>query len=87
MMKVSSIGDIQRLFSALNMEEIEVEKAKRNADSNDVDLMGRAVLVFWKKTRGRDATRQAMLKAMDGYHDPQAKGKLIQRWQQKYSST
>ena len=86
-MKVSSIGDIQRLFSALNMDKIEVEKAKRNADSNDVDLMGRAVLVFWKKTRGRDATRQAIFKAMDAYHDSQAKGKLIQRWQQKYGST
>ena len=80
-------SDLQRLYSALGVESNDVEKAEKRADTKDVDLIGREVLVFWRKTIGRDATRQAILDAMDACRDTQAKGKLIQRWQEKYSST
>ena len=86
-MRVLGLSDLQRLYDALGIESNDVEKAEKKADTKDVDLMGRAVLVFWRKTNGRDATRQAILDAMDACRDAQAKRKLIQRWQEKYGST
>ena len=85
--RVLGPSDLQRLYSALGVESNDVEKAEKRADTKDVDLIGRAVLVFWRKTSGQDATRQAILNAMDACCDAQAKGKLIQRWQLKYSNT
>ena len=80
--RVLGAGDLQRLYISLGIESNDVEKAEISAVyvKKEIDLMRIAVLVLWRKRKGQDATRQAILSAMDACHDAKAKRKLIKRW-------
>ena len=74
--KVSSrdIGDVIRLlgpvdfhelFHELNIKDADIEKEEKNADSSHPGQQARAVFNFWIKAEGKEATRKAMLDALE----------------------
>ena len=72
---VKDIGDVtsnarlqqshlKNLYVELGLEANEIENAERNADTNDVKLQAASVLLSWRRSRGSDATRQAIIEAL-----------------------
>ena len=53
------------LYMALDLPDHEVENAERNANTTDVVLRARKVLLHWRTTRGSAATKQAILEALE----------------------
>ena len=54
---------LRHLFRNLGISEKDVEHCERTADTPDTRLKARAVLRWWKKTKGKDATREALIEA------------------------
>ena len=57
--------DFHELFHALDINDSDIEKEKKNADSAHPGQQARAVFNFWIKTKGKEATRQAILGALE----------------------
>ena len=57
-------SDLMKLFILLGLQQNEIEKAKKNADTTDVTLQAASVLQYWRKSRGIDATRQVIITAL-----------------------
>ena len=55
--------ELQHLFHNLGISQRDIEHAERSADTSDTRLKARAVLIWWKKTKGQDATLEALLEA------------------------
>ena len=55
--------ELQHLFHSLNIPKRDIEHAERSADTPDTRLKARAVLSWWRKTKGKDATREALIEA------------------------
>ena len=58
-----SPDELQHLFHNLGISQRDIEHAEKSADTTDTRLKARAVLIWWKKTRGRAATLEALLEA------------------------
>ena len=57
--------ELQHLFHILDIKQRDIEHAEKSADTNDTRLKAHAVLCDWKKSKGRDATREALFAAKD----------------------
>ena len=57
--------ELQHLFHNLGISQCDIEHAERSADTPDTRLKARAVLVWWRKEKGRDATKEALFDAKD----------------------
>ena len=55
--------ELRHLFHILGISERDIEHAERSADTPDTRLKARAVLRWWKQTKGRDATHESLLEA------------------------
>ena len=55
--------ELRHLFHNLGISQRDIEHAEKSADTNDTRLKARAVLVWWKKTKGKAATREALFEA------------------------
>ena len=56
-------NELQHLFRNLGISQRDIEHAEVSADTKDTRLKAGAVLRWWKKTKGKDATREVLLKA------------------------
>ena len=72
--------DLNNLFVELGLQTNEIENAKKNADTNDVKLQATRVLQFWRKSRGSDATRQAIVTALKRRRYIEAVEILQEKW-------
>ena len=61
--------ELHHLFHILGIKQRDIEHAERSANTNDTRLKARAVLCDWKKSSGRDATREALFEAKDKVFD------------------
>ena len=55
--------ELHHLFYNLGISKRDVEHAEKSADTSDTRLKAMAVLVWWRKTKGKDATLEALLEA------------------------
>ena len=55
--------ELQRLFCNLGINDRDIQHAEKSADTTDTRLKARAVLVWWKKTQGKNATLDLLLEA------------------------
>ena len=72
--------DLNNLFVELGLQKNEIENAVENANKNDVKLQSASVLQFWRKSRGRDATRQAIITALKSCRYIEAVEILQEKW-------
>ena len=77
-------SQLHKLFKALDLPDNEVENAERNADTKDVALQADKVLHHWRNTRGRTATKQAILRALEECEYEDAIEFLLKEWSMKY---
>ena len=75
--------ELRKLFHELGIKQHNIAKAERSASTDDVDLKARAVLRWWKKTNGRRATREVIIKALAKCQDKETKrnlqGQIVKR--------
>ena len=55
--------ELQHLFHNLGIKQRDIEHAEKSADTTDTRLKAQAVLRWWKKTKGKSATREALFMA------------------------
>ena len=55
--------ELQHLFHYLDIPQRDIEHAAERAHTNDARLKAHAVLCDWKKSKGREATREALFEA------------------------
>ena len=55
--------ELQLLFHNLGIPQRDIEHAEKSADTTDTRLKARAVLRWWQKTKGKDATLETLLAA------------------------
>ena len=72
--------DLDRLFNDLNIEPQDIERAKHSAGTNDVGLQAIRVLKEWRQSKGRDATRQEIITALQLNNRADAVQILCKRW-------
>ena len=70
--------ELQHLFHYLDINQRDIEHAERSAGTLDTRLKARAVLCDWKKSKGRDATREALFAAKDKLLNTPIKGNLAE---------
>ena len=73
-------SDLENLFTVIGLQENEIEKAKRNANTTDIKLQAANVLRSWRKSRGNDATRQALISALETCKYNEAVEILKEKW-------
>ena len=78
-------SDLENLFILLGLQQNEIEKAKKNADTTDVKLQAASVLQSWRKSRGSDATRQVLITTLEKCGYIEAVEILQEKW--KMTST
>ena len=70
--------DLQDLYVALNLSQVDVEHAEfRHTDSR---LQGRAVLMEWRKQSPDKATKRAIIEALEYCRNRGASRALLERW-------
>ena len=57
--------ELQFLFHNLDIEQRDIDVAEKEADTTNPRLKARAVLRWWMKTKGKDATREALDEAKE----------------------
>ena len=62
--KVLDPDDLQHFYVKLGLEHRDITHAEVSAGTTDSRLKATAVLRQWKKTRGKKATQQAILQAL-----------------------
>ena len=55
--------ELHHLFHELGISQRDIEHAERSVDTPDTRLKARAVLHWWRRTSGSDATRDTLMKA------------------------
>ena len=68
------------MYQELGLKEYEIENAARNADTTDYQLQGDKVLYHWRSTKGREATKGEILKALNEAGLTDAREKLAEKW-------
>ena len=59
------LNELQHLLDNLHIAQRDQEIAEKGADTTDPILKARAVLRWWRKKRGKHATRQALIEAKE----------------------
>ena len=72
---------LENLFVERGLEANEIENAKKNAYTSDVKLQAASVLQSWRRIRGNDATRQAIIDALRKCRCREAVEILQQTWE------
>ena len=72
------------LYMALDLPDHEVENAERNANTTDVAIRARKVLLHWRTIRGSTATKQAILEALQECGYGGAIELLLEQWNIQY---
>ena len=72
--------DLHELFHALKIKNTDIEKEEKNADSPHPGQQARAVFNFWIKDKGREATQQAILDALERCGNVEDKENLEDIW-------
>ena len=72
--------DLHNLFSELDIEDTDVEKAEKMADSRDFKLQANKVLKMWRTKNGKKATRKAIINALTECNLIEAKEILEEKW-------
>ena len=62
---LNSPDEYQHLFHQLDISERDISMAEADANTNDPELKARNVLVTWRRTKGTDATCEALLDAKE----------------------
>ena len=75
-----SHAQLQKLFDELDIDDTAVEKAKRNADTQDFQLQANKVLKEWRTNNGRSATRKRIIDALIECRYTEAKEILEEKW-------
>ena len=67
---INALGpdELQHLFHNLGISQQDIEHAERSADTADTRLKAWAVLNWWKQTKGKDATCEALFEAKRDIH-------------------
>ena len=73
-------NQLTNLYQELGLKANEIENAERNADTNDVQLQAYKVLHHWRSTKGGEATKGAILKALKECEYKEAMDELIKKW-------
>ncbi|XP_072013987.1 NLR family CARD domain-containing protein 4-like [Amphiura filiformis] len=73
-------ADFKNLFIKLRIEASDVENAEHMTDSRDVKLRAIHVLQFWRKSSGREATRQKLIQALQECGLREAEQILEEKW-------
>ena len=72
--------DLENLFIVLGLPTNEIENAKRLADTNDFQLQAKSVLQFWHQTKGKAATKQAIIDGLKKCKLKKALEILLKEW-------
>ena len=72
--------DLHELFYALDIKKHCFDKDEKNADSTHPDLKAKEVLISWRNHEGHNATRQALLDALEKAKNIEAKETLEDMW-------
>ena len=75
--------DLQQLYHALDLTYSDVQKAERNADTTDENIRAWHVLRLWRNRLGRNATRQAILDALENCRNLEARDMLDYTWNER----
>ena len=70
--------DLQHLYVALNLSQVDVEHAEYG--HTDSKFQGRAVLMEWRKQRPDEATKRTILEALEYCRNKGASRALLERW-------
>ena len=73
-----SPNDLQHLYLELKLPRPMVEHAEFG--HSDSQLRGRSVLVEWRKQRPDEATKRAVLEALNNCHNLEATQALLKKW-------
>ena len=86
-MTLLSASDCERLYGELDgMTYAEISRRKEGVNTRvDVELEAANVFIAWIGENGTDATRQAVLKAMEDCGNALAKENLLKLWQEGYT--
>ena len=76
-------NDFQKLYGELQIPSHEVANAIHSTGTRDVIINARKVLELWCRLRGHVATRQAILEALDGCGNRNAREQLEETWKLK----
>ena len=57
--------ELKFLYHNLDIKQRDIDVAEKEADSTNPRLKARAVLRWWMKTKGREATREALYEAKE----------------------
>ena len=68
------------LFVVLRLPANEIENAKKLVDTKDFQLEAISVLQYWRKTKGRAASKQAIIKALEECQYIEAVDILCGKW-------
>ena len=73
-------AELEMFYPELGLSDQDIEKAKINANVDDVDLKAMNVLRLWLKKKGQQATRQAVLQALERCECKNAMEQLRIKW-------
>ena len=76
-------NDFQNLYAELPIPSHEVTNTVHSTGTRNVIVNAREVLKLWRHRRGQLATRQAILKALDGCRNRDAREQLEETWKLK----
>ena len=79
--EVVNPNDLRRLYVKLNITEAKVEHAE--VGHTDSQLRGKAVLMKWRQEHAGDATKRAILEALEQCDNREASQALIDMWTKK----
>ena len=75
-----SVSDLDQVFLELGMSNREIENTKYNAREYTVDIQANRVLEEWRQRHGKEATRQAIITALEAGNRTEAVETLQDKW-------
>ena len=82
-----SVSDLEHLFLQLGMSRLDIDNIKHNAGNEPVDIQADRVLKEWRQRRGGNATRQAIISALEACNRIEASEALSKLWGMKTKGT
>ena len=61
---IGALDDVVLFYTHLGMKNIDVKVAEQQANTNEPIVKARTVLLKWRQSKGKAATRDAILEAM-----------------------
>ena len=77
-------NDMNKFFTELgSLSSVDIEKAGKGDDTDvNSEEEARKIFIHWRKTKGSEAKRQAILQALDVLENNLTKTKLEDRWKE-----